>query len=500
MSLPTRSVRDGSLRRLPSPNPERHRETCSVSDPTNPNQPFVVVRPAPRDYSSILRLRGVKEIKTYKGVEPDWIVPGLICAGTVNVVVAAPKVGKSAFCRAMAAAVAAGTSFLGREPLDPARTVYLALEEDETVVFPAFERLLSSLGAPDDVPLSVMANAPPADAVQVVADMIVQDRPRLVVVDPLIYLLQNLRDIKDYSAVSHELAPLLQAAKVARTAVVLCHHTTKIEYSDTIKAPLGSGNISGVSGNIIVLRIKPDDTRTMVSKGRLGQYNVPETALRLDPETQQVSVMGGAPVGVAISTPEFLPALQEIGPCTSTQLREHTHARMTTVDTWLRQAVADGIVTVTRAPGRGGAKMYMAAIPAASAVPQPAATIPAAALPEPVAIPVPAPTVPVVATPEPVAIPAPAPVVVMPSPKPAQPTPSLDALAHDPALEQLIAEGAPRDAILDRLTVLVQQADQSWRGQRDAEQRREYREVWSGLRQRLQVMQGSEMVAAGGVQ
>jgi protein-S-isoprenylcysteine O-methyltransferase Ste14 len=74
------------------------------------------------------RLVGIGELLSRPEVPPDFLVDGLLVRGTVSVVVAKPKVGKSTFARGLALAVARGEPFLGRITRQGA-CIYLALEE-----------------------------------------------------------------------------------------------------------------------------------------------------------------------------------------------------------------------------------------------------------------------------------------------------------------------------------------------------------------------------------
>lgn len=68
------------------------------------------------------------ELATVEFPPPRWAVPGLISEG-LNLLVGAPKIGKSWFSLGMAAAIAAGDPVLGTVGVEQGPVLYLALED-----------------------------------------------------------------------------------------------------------------------------------------------------------------------------------------------------------------------------------------------------------------------------------------------------------------------------------------------------------------------------------
>lgn len=60
--------------------------------------------------------------------EPRWAVRGLICEG-LNLIVGAPKFGKSWFCLNLAVAIASGGKALGQIEVEKGSVLYCALED-----------------------------------------------------------------------------------------------------------------------------------------------------------------------------------------------------------------------------------------------------------------------------------------------------------------------------------------------------------------------------------
>ena len=121
--------------------------------------------------------------------EPEWIVPGYIVRGAINVIGADGGTGKTTIECALAAAVSSGAnSFLCEVPFknEPERVLFLAAEESFENVLKgrlrqngANMRMISTLDIADDSFTSVKITAP------VFREIIEELKPALVIIDPL---------------------------------------------------------------------------------------------------------------------------------------------------------------------------------------------------------------------------------------------------------------------------------------------------------------------------
>ena len=214
----------------------------------------------------------------------DYVLEGRLVAGTVSVVVAKPKVGKSTFARNLCLAVSRGEDFLGLKT-KRGECIYLALEERAEDVRDDFR----AMGADGSEPILIHAASAPAEGISSLCDLIRLRRPVLVVVDPL-FRLAHIRDEKAYAETYAALGPLIDAARIVGTLVLLTHHAGKSMKLDAIDSRLGSTAIGGAVCAVLVMR-RTEKYRTIQSVQRVGP-EMPETVLKFEANSQRLSLGG----------------------------------------------------------------------------------------------------------------------------------------------------------------------------------------------------------------
>jgi len=214
----------------------------------------------------------------------DYVLESRLVAGTVSVLVAKPKVGKSTFARNLCLAVSRGEDFLGLKT-KAGECIYLALEEREEDVRGDFQ----AMGADGTESILVHAATAPAEGILALCGLIRQRRPALVIVDPL-FRLARIRDEKAYAETYAALGPLIDAARIAGTHVLLDHHAGKSMKLDAIDSPLGSTAIGGAVCTMLVMR-RTEAYRTILSVQRIGP-DMPETVLKFDAESRRLFLGG----------------------------------------------------------------------------------------------------------------------------------------------------------------------------------------------------------------
>jgi hypothetical protein len=229
-------------------------------------------------------LTPLAELLARPDVPVDYVLENRLAAGTVSVVVAKPKVGKSTFARNLCLAASRGEDFLGLK-VKTGECIYLALEEREEDVRGDFR----AMGADGSEPILIHAATAPADGILALCDLIQQRRPVLVVVDPL-FRLARIRDEKAYAETYAALGPLIDAARVAGTHVLLSHHAGKSMKIDAIDSPLGSTAIGGAVSTVLVLR-RTEAYRTIQSVQRIGP-DMTKTVLEFDADSRRLSLGG----------------------------------------------------------------------------------------------------------------------------------------------------------------------------------------------------------------
>lgn len=246
----------------------------------------------------------------------EYVLEDRLVAGTVSLLVAKPKVGKSTLARNLCLAVARGEDFLGLKT-KAGECIYLALEERVEDVRGDFR----AMGADGSEPIFVHAAMAPVEGILALCDLIRQRRPVLVVVDPL-FRLAHIRDEKAYAETYAALGPLIDVARAAGTCVLLVHHAGKSMKVDAIDSPLGSTAIGGAVSTVFVLK-RTEAYRTIQSVQRVGS-DMPEAVLDFDANSRRVS-LGGSRLEVDRRECEdaiFLFLQSADGPQTQEQLRE----------------------------------------------------------------------------------------------------------------------------------------------------------------------------------
>src|SRR5262249_30327233 len=93
-----------------------------------------------------------------------------------------------------------------------------------------------------------------------------------------------------YAETYAALGPLIDVAREVGAHIVLSHHAGKGLKTDAVDSPLGSTAIGGAVGTLVILK-RNESMRTVQTVQRVGA-DWPETVLRLDADTHQLSLGG----------------------------------------------------------------------------------------------------------------------------------------------------------------------------------------------------------------
>lgn len=186
--------------------------------------------------------------------EPRWAVPGLLAEG-LNLLVGAPKLGKSWLVLGLGVAVASGGMALGKIPVEQGSVLYAALEDNP-------RRLQSRLRAVlqgDDVPadLHITTSLPRGEQmVELVAEWLVaHPDARLVIVDVLRKVTPRTDGRNIYEADYDAMSSLKQLADTHKVAVVAVHHTRKsADEGDVFNEVSGSTGLTGAADAILIAK------------------------------------------------------------------------------------------------------------------------------------------------------------------------------------------------------------------------------------------------------
>lgn len=179
----------------------------------------------------------------------DWIIEDFLSTG-LNLLVGAPKIGKSWLSLAMGISVAQGDPFLGFAT-NKGDVLYLALEDPRRRIKTRAWKLIDETSGNMDFATS---------ASKVASGLIPQlqgylgEHPetKLVIIDTF----QMVRDNKSdsaYAADYNDLTPLKKLADDENIAVVVVHHTRKQGDSDVFNTVSGTNGITGCADSTMVL-------------------------------------------------------------------------------------------------------------------------------------------------------------------------------------------------------------------------------------------------------
>ena len=234
------------------------------------------------------------ELKTLL-MEPEevhpWLVDGLLPMAGFSIVGAKPKVGKSTLARNLALTIARGENFMDRKTAQ-GPVVYLALEEKRAEVQRHFQRMGGLVE-----PVFVHVGAAPEEAVNELALAIIQHKPVLAIIDPLLKLVR-VTNANDYAEVSRVLEPLIELARTSGCHLLCVHHLGKGERIGG-DALLGSTALFAAADTLLLMQ-RHDHIRTIATTQRYGE-DLPETVVAFDAEQGRVS-LGGPLAQVQVET------------------------------------------------------------------------------------------------------------------------------------------------------------------------------------------------------
>jgi hypothetical protein len=230
----------------------------------------------------------VGELLSEPDQEEAWLVNGLLRRGSLALVVAKPKVGKTTLALNLALSIARGVPCIGCD-VQQGTVLYVALEGNRT----EWRRVLSAMGATKHDALFIYPGQAPEGATEWLDENATRFAPSLIVVDTF-QRFARLKDLNDYAAVTNALGPLTAIAQRTNATLVLPHHAKKNDADDG-DAVLGSTAIFGAVDTLITLKGRGNETRTLSTVQRYGD-SLDELVLSLNPETKLLACAGSKAV------------------------------------------------------------------------------------------------------------------------------------------------------------------------------------------------------------
>lgn len=198
---------------------------------------------------------------------------GLLPFGSLTVLAAFPKVGKSTFIAPLMLAVAKGKPFLDR-PTTHTPVLYLAIEEHPRDVK---ARLLGWGRAKDDL-LWIHEGLLFKSEMKAIEAFVLENKVGLVVLDTLTAW-WHVENENDNSEVLRAVEPWLHLARASEASILLVHHTRKAGGEDG-RGVRGGSSLVGAVDQIITLERQPKDRRVR-RLDVLGRYGPQELLIEL---------------------------------------------------------------------------------------------------------------------------------------------------------------------------------------------------------------------------
>lgn len=276
---------------------ERERYAITDENPAvgdYPAQPMMAQSRGRKPVGSFLR-QGISAaaLMTMQFDPINYVVPGYIAEG-LTVLAGSPKIGKSWWALGVGIAVAAGRPAFGSIAVEQGDVLYLALEDNRR----RLKRRLLKMGvtSPPDR-LTVCTEWPSLDEGcldEINAWIASVDRPLLIVVDVLTKV-RGAANGKDsaYEADYRTLTGLQMIAGQHGLAIVVVHHTRKMEAEDPFDSVSGTRGLTGAADTVLVLKRDSGTPRTTLY-GRGRDIEEIETAFEFERDSGTWRVVGAA--------------------------------------------------------------------------------------------------------------------------------------------------------------------------------------------------------------
>ncbi|MBA3512610.1 AAA family ATPase [Sphingomonas sp.] len=232
-------------------------------------------------------------LKTFDPV--SYIVPGYVCEG-LTVLAGSPKLGKSWMTLGWALAVATGRPAFESIPVLSGDVLYLALEDNQR----RLKKRLLHMGLKDAPErLTFHTHWPDLDNGCLGAvDQWLNDHPdaRLIVVDVLAKVRGMIGKESAYEADYRVLSGLQGLAGRYGVAIVVVHHTRKMEADDPFDSVSGTRGLTGAADTVLVLKrdVGTGGTGRVTIYGRGRDIEEIETALEFNRDNGIWLVVGAA--------------------------------------------------------------------------------------------------------------------------------------------------------------------------------------------------------------
>jgi hypothetical protein len=282
--------------------------------------------------------------------EIRYIIPGYVAEG-LTLLAGAPKVGKSWMTLGWALSVAGERPTFGSICPDGGDVLYLALEDNERRLQKRLKQM--AVGAVPDR-LTLITEWPSLDegCVEQIAHWIAGvPKPRMVIVDVLARVRGAVAGKETaYDGDYRLISGLQRLAGQHGIAIVMVHHTRKMDADDPFDAVSGTRGLTGAADTVLVLKA---DTGTgqMMLYGRGRDIEEIETCVRFEADNGTWNIVGPAhEIARSDERQPILDLLRKANkPLSPIEISEITGRKRDTIrKTMMRMAVAGEITKFSR--------------------------------------------------------------------------------------------------------------------------------------------------------
>ncbi|MFD1987981.1 AAA family ATPase [Mesorhizobium newzealandense] len=224
--------------------------------------------------------------------EAKYAVPGLIPEG-LTILAGRPKLGKSWMAFEIAAAISANRICLGSYEPEQGDVLYAAMEDNPRRLQRRLDKILPALNGawPDRLTLTTSWRRLDKGGVDDIAEWARNaGNPRLVILDTLAGV-KPIRTQQGYELDYAALEGLHRLANDIGMAIVVLHHTRKMEAEDPLDTVSGTLGLAGCADTIMVIARNSQGT-TLYIRGR--DVEEAEHALTFDKASCRWAIVGAA--------------------------------------------------------------------------------------------------------------------------------------------------------------------------------------------------------------
>lgn len=281
----------------------------------------------------------------------NWVIPEILCEG-VTILASRPKVGKSWFCFQLSLAVATGQFFLNKYVPVKSPVLYIPLEDSERRIKNRFSIIkksiqvdivdsISNLSFPTGFTIKPLNDG----GLKELEDYISESGFKLIVVDTLSRAIRsqmkrkNILFNEDYELIGK----IQKFALEKHVAIILVHHTTKLDYSDNVFD--GIQGTTGITAGADTLMVLKNDSNDFVLHIIGKDVIADDIHLSFDKTTCLWSIANNQMQG---STPERTEILNVISnnknPMGTGEIADKLSKGKSTISTMLKKMVGEGLL------------------------------------------------------------------------------------------------------------------------------------------------------------